>query len=361
MPANDDHSAVAEPFHLLRPQDLPRIPSGGSTGAAGAAAVVENVLRGVDHDTLDTVEAALWENGLTAADFTVLTDDPSESVSNRANDQAFGIVRVSGDRLGILRHSTLRGYQTLLRDQFSSGTDLSATKLDWLHLAFVRLLALHSGTVDPTAVKIAVELPRPGLCPPPDGTYAQRRWIAGHHVFMVLVQGLIIALQEMAEDVRIGRIAGAQRWFDLASALMRGSDAALTFTGNFPYSEYEKRVRPTLIPPTAPPDMSGLRWRDHEYLIRVLVRLRPIFADLDPRLEPWREEFVQALSGSYDAHKTVCAHFVGNEQSSVLMSTRTTQPAVSTLDKFKRSRSALLRSGRRPGRSDPADPGEQGQ
>ena len=230
-----------------------------------------------------------------------------------------------------------------------------------LVIAMLTVTGLLAGTVDAIAVTIAVESSRPGLCPPPaDGTYAQRRWTSGHHVFMVLVQGLIIALQEVAENIRIGRIDGAQRWFDLAAALMRGSNAALTFTGDFPYSEYEKRVRPTLIPPTAPPDMSGLRWRDHEYLIRVLVRLRPIFADLDPRLEPWREEFVQALSGSYDAHKTVCAHFVGNDQSSVLMSTRTTQPAVSTLDKFKRSRSALLRTGRKPDRAGPADPGGAG-
>lgn len=357
MSAND---AVAGPFHLLRPQDLPRIHPvlDGAGASTGAAAVVDSVLRGVNPGTLDTVEAALRENGLTAADFTVLTDDPSESVSNRANDQAFGIVRVSGDRLGVLRHSTLRGYQILLRELFSSGTDLSATKLDWLHLAFVRLLALHGGTDDAVDAKIAVEPHASGPCPPPaDSTHALRRWTSGHHVFMVLVQGLIIALQEMAENIRIGRIAGAQRSFDLASALMRGSNAALTFTGDFPYSEYEKRVRPTLIPPTAPPDMSGLRWRDHEYLIRVLVRLRPIFAELDPRLEPWREEFLQALTGSYDAHKTVCAHFVGNDQSSVLMSNRTTQSAVSTLDKFKRSRSALVRTRRKPDR---ADPGERG-
>jgi hypothetical protein len=126
---------------------------------------------------------------------------------------------------------------------------------------------------------------------------------------------------------------------------MRGSGAALAFTGDFPYPAYAARVRPTLIPPNAPPDMTGLRWRDHEYLIRVLSELRPVFAALPEGLREEREGFADALTEAYDAHKMVCAHFVGADQSSVLMATRTNEAAVSTLERFKRSRRGLV-SGR---------------
>ncbi|MCO6704260.1 hypothetical protein KQH42_27940 [Streptomyces sp. CHA1] len=344
---------LSTPFHLLRPQDLPRTAeelgdSSSGPAAPQLAALADALLDGRDDKTQERVREALGILEEAIPHPEPVGADPEESPGNRANDEAFAIVRVQGDALHQLRHSTARAYLTLCEEESSTGTALPAEQLRRLHVAFGALFALYSGPVDHRAMA-PQDSPRPHRPLPPHTmgeADALRRWTRGHHVFMALVQGMVVAFSCMGDRLRADEPEQARPFLILAGTLMRGSAAALAFTGDFPYSAYSVRVRPTLIPPNAPPDMTGLRWRDHEYLIRVLTELRPVFGELPPLLEAERGQFAETLEEAYEAHKTVCSHFVGSDQSSVLMADRTNESAVTTLDRFKRSRRQLV-SGRR--------------
>jgi hypothetical protein len=346
---------AVEPFVLLRPQDLPQ--------------AAERLGKLPNHETPNHVRAVLDEmphideaggRDVLAAAMTPpavreIVDDPEESTGNRDNDAAFGIVRVTGDLPEILAYSALRGYHTLLDEWLVPGTTMPDDEWIALRVAFDRLLGGYCDRSHQIGHQPRREARRARPPRAPEGG-ALTRWTRGHHIFMVLVQGLIVAIDRFTSDRSTNdrtadertsdRFEGRdrERHLELATALMWGCRGALRFTGDFPYDEYEKHVRPTLMPPTAPPDMSGLRWRDHEYLIKQLTGLRSTFAELPEPLWPQRGRFLRAVAGTYDVHRLVCQSFVGIEQPSVLMATHSEKPAVDTLRSFKRSRTGLLRS-----------------
>ncbi|MCP2257819.1 hypothetical protein LX15_001505 [Streptoalloteichus tenebrarius] len=337
-------------FYLLRPQDLPTsaralAPEPGGAAAAALATVLDGPRDRSDEEELAVLRAALRTLGFSPAEVAVVTDDPEESAGNRANDSAFRFVRVRGEVSRVLTHSVLQGYATLLEEALTTGTDLSPERWWLLRGALRQLLRLVSGDVTALHEQRGPGTPRlPARPTAYRNNEALRRWTRGHHVFMVIVQGLVITLNGFAHHARRGEIPEAQRMLEVGTVVMWGAEGALRFTGDFPYSEYQRSIRPTLMPPTAPPDMSGLRWRDHEYLVRVLAGMRSLFARLDPQLEPQRARFLEAFTATYDSHRSVCAHFVGTEQTSVLMATRSSRSAVSTLEHFKRVRSGLMRA-----------------
>jgi len=330
-------------FILLRPQDLPA----NDRQLAHMRSLVADPLRPVNAlfaetpalGVLTVVENALQALRLPDSYVTVVVDDEEESAGNSDNDRAFGIVRVTGHRALILAHTALRGYQILLKEALSQGTTMSPQEWGRLIAAFRQLLRLYSGlpAVSDTPAR------QPPAAPAGDRD-ALRRWTHGHHVFMVLVQALVVAIKVFADHVRRHRRSQASDTLARATSIMWGCQAALRFTGDFPYSEYETQVRPTLMPPTAPPEMSGLRWRDHEYLVKVLTNVRPLLGGLDRGLAPERDAFTEAVAATYDSHRSVCERFVGSDQPSVLMAPRSHKPAVRTLEDFKRSRTALVRA-----------------
>lgn len=332
-------------FLLLRPQSLrataEQLAQSHAALAAAVAPVTGLAPAAPDATVLAAVDDVLRSLPLDAPHAAAVTDDPDSSTGNRDNDRAFGIVRVDGDRPRILVHSGLQGYRILLAEGMRQGTTVGPAEWQQLRAAFRELLHLYLDRSRPQP---------PDRTPAPAGTSetgdALRRWTCGHHIFMVLVQALIVAVDRFAVHATRGEIGDAQRTLDAATSLMWGSRAALLFTGDFPYSEYEKRVRPTLLPPIAPPDMSGLRWRDHEFLVGRLAACRAVFRDLDDRLEPHREGFLDALTQTYESHRHVCDRFVGPEQPSVLMAPRSHKPAVAMLADFQASRTALVKPGK---------------
>lgn len=159
---------------------------------------------------------------------------------------------------------------------------------------------------------------------------------------MVFVQGIVMALNAFRRGVESRDRARSKIALTTATDLMSGSEAALRFAGDFSYTDYEQSVRPTLMPPLAPPGMSGLRWRDHEHLIALLAQLRPIFADIEPSLAGARDAFYDAIGDAYSAHRFVCASFVGTERGSLLTGGKT-KSAVEMIDHFKRVRMSLVK------------------
>jgi hypothetical protein len=334
-------------FFLLAPESLPDcrqecIPTHES---AAALEIINSCSPDVsDELALAQARKALVHLGLNSELLIPMEGDPNESPDNRSNDRAFGIVRVRGETMSILTYSTLQGFVTLLEEASAGGANVSADDWNKLRRAFFLLFHLLDngridGFMDSPHNSGEVQSPRAAN----EQHSALSRWTRGHHAFMTLIQGLVVVFRSFQHEVEDGHLTQAKESLRAATCLMAASGVALRFTGDFRYSDYEREVRPTLMPPIAPEGLTGLYWRDHEYLIKSLTKMRSLFTGIDTSLREELHSFHEALKNAYESHKCVCASFVGNQQPSLLMASRTDKSAVDTLDHFMRVRLNLIK------------------
>ena len=158
----------------------------------------------------------------------------------------------------------------------------------------------------------------------------------GHYVFMTIIQGMIISLNFFTHHSNHpDNEENINHYMHITAMLMWGSEAALKFAGDFSNFAYDSEVRPTLSPPIAPPGMSGLYWRDHEFFIKkIIFKLKPVFSNPPHFLEEAVNSFREALACVYDAHKLVCTKFVGHTESSLISK----KPAGVVLQNYKKNR-----------------------
>ncbi|MEV7023387.1 hypothetical protein AB0O00_14685, partial [Kitasatospora sp. NPDC093558] len=166
---------------------------------------------------------------------------------------------------------------------------------------------------------------------------------------MVFAQGGTSALSSLRAAADAGDEELAATAAAVATRVMRACRAALRFAGDASADQYRAEIRPTLMPPVAPPQMSGLRWRDHEALVAGLTESRAAWSWLAARRPGALADFRTALDATYDAHKGVCGHFVGRQSPSLLATSRSHRPAVGVIEQFHRLRAATL-----PDRPEPA-------
>ncbi|WP_173874248.1 hypothetical protein SALCHL_006340 [Streptomyces albus subsp. chlorinus] len=340
------------PFALGCPEDLPAtVPAVEAArppaAEALAARLSDPAARVGPHQLLEAVRAARAELGPVAG--TRITDDPRESRPNRDNDRAFGIERHQGPPLSLMLAGLLAACEGVLELVGDQGTGLD--KSDWQDLVD-GFDAVALWTASPHRVPERLPAPPPrdvGRSSPMDGL---RRWVRGHHVFMVFAQGCALAVSGMTAAVEDGDRETAAVAAAVATRMMRASRAALRFAGDATETQYQDEIRPTLMPPVAPPQMSGLRWRDHEALVRALTASGPAWASLAEDRPDLLAAFRSALDDTYDAHKGVCGHFVGSESPSLLATARSHRPAVGVIEQFHRIRAGLLPQP--PGPSRPA-------
>ncbi|MBF6168595.1 hypothetical protein IU486_28170 [Streptomyces gardneri] len=251
-----------------------------------------------------------------------------------ALDHAFEIQRVSGTTA--LVHSVLTAYRILLEEAINGGVSLTPRQWGTLRLAFSALCRFAvDGTPPPVAAALTCR-----VIAPHGHRDSLGRWIRGHHVFIVLLQWISIALHVMVSHVASGEIRRARDALATACLLMRGSAMALRFTGDFPSGDYEQHIRPTLLPPAAPPKMTGLHWADHRYLARSLTTASPVLADPPHQMLAWRNAFHRALQDTYESHKFVCAEFLGPSGSTPVSSASGSTP-IGMLNRLKIHRTQL--------------------
>jgi hypothetical protein len=243
---------------------------------------------------------------------------------------------VDTDTLHVITKATLCAYEALLKDALTSGSSLTPKQWGDLHTAFRSLLQLI-GQDEPVTKNWANQNSMNGLHSGVDQRGALRRWIQGHHVFLILIQGLIISLNCFESAFHDGVLEEGLSALEVATALMNGSSAALHHAGDFPPSIYNENVRPTMMPPNVLPGMSGILARDHRHLVKILHSQRPLYGTLEPPLKQKYNEFVAAFGGTYEAHKLVCAHFGGAERPS-LLNENAQQSGVELLDELKHNR-----------------------
>jgi hypothetical protein len=337
-----DHlpQAATVPFRLGRPEELPGVLT--EVAAAGAvtrpATLLLDDAAWADCETLE--DAARAARAALAADpGPLVRDDPQESAANRDNDLAFGIERHGGAALSLMVDAGLAALIGLLELTRRRGVGL--TEVDWADL-FAGFATVIGWPADPGTPpdRPAPALPNPRGTARPDD--ALRCWVCGHHVFMVFAQCGAMALRCLRSAVEAGDTAGARRAAEAATTMMRASRGALRFAGDSSNDEYVAEIRPTLMPPVAPPKMSGLHWRDHEALIDALAGAGDAWPALaDARLVAG---FRDALDATYLAHRGVCEQFVGDSSPSLLARPGSSRSAVGVLAQFREQRLGLVPS-----------------
>jgi hypothetical protein len=269
---------------------------------------------------------------------------PDSAPSNKpladrdAHDRYCRIERVEDERSPVVHvHSVLRAYEELIEDMLEGGTTLSARQWYQLRAAFDTMLLFLNGDFAaepaPEEAQVASTLWRAGQRPDP-----LARWIRGHHVFLVLIQGVITTVNCFVSAYAARELKLSAEMLDTTTRIFDGCSASLHFAGDFLPGEYEKTVRPSMMPPNVPPGMSGVLARDHEHLMHLLRGQQPVFTNLDPSLSEHHRQFVSAFGNTYEAHKVVCSRFVGDERPSLLNRDGEADAAVGVLDKVKTSR-----------------------
>jgi predicted O-methyltransferase YrrM len=340
-------SVATVPFRLGRPEDLPNTAADIAFHRARARLAVAHL---ADPRARTDVRALLNAAVRTKAELGDLPGeridtDPAESQPNRDNDVAFGIQRIDGPALPLLVDAAVAALIGVLEPAVDRGSGLD--ERSWTDL--VRGVDY---LLDWCADPYASPRPRPVPVPAERGVSvpngALRSWVRGHHVFMVLAQGCAMACACLGDHATRGDVDGALATATVATTLMWASRGALRYAGDAAQPEYNAEIRPTLMPPVAPPKMSGLRWRDHEALVRELADSTSGWAWLAERDGAPLTAFREALGATYDAHRGVCEHFVGDRSTSLLANSSSTRSAVGVLDQFRRIRLAALPSRPRP-------------
>lgn len=332
------HQVASIPFRLPRPEDLPTtIADIEVPEARKLSEIREHEVRGSLEDLLKAIRMARADLGNLST--VVVVDDPAETRPNRDNDRAFGIERHHGPALPLLLRASLAAYEGIVDLVVEQGSGVDPET--WFDLV-AGFELIHAWLADPSTEPVTPASPPPRPSTGFTEWEALRKWVRGHHVFMVFAQGCALGVRILIDaaardDGATGTIAAS-----VAARLMRACRAALCFAGDSSQDQYQEQIRPTLMPPIAPPQMSGLRWRDHEFLVRALTESTDAWSWLAESRPDLLYDFRAALDATYSAHKGVCAHFVGTESPSLLATSRSQRSAVGVLDQFHRIRRQTL-------------------
>lgn len=324
---------------LCEPAQLPRrhaqLSEAGRESVRRALAVALHIpTRASDAEALNYVREAQRH---VSAEFPAAPEPRDEAEKHFAEHDSYCCVRrVTGEPVQVFVHALLQSYGELLEEALVGGTSISPEEWAKLRRAFDSMLHYVALETFGARPKPAAETP-PAYPLPAWGPNPLRRWILGHHVFVVIIQSLLVALGCFEDALKDGETGAAEAALAEATELMWGAAASLKFTGDFTPDEYDDIVRPTMMPPSAPPGMSGLLAVDHRCLVKTLVHLKEVFTNLDPQLRPQHRAFTQAFEATYESHKHVCAHFRGNERTS-LLSTSKGEPATEVLSQLQYAR-----------------------
>ena len=323
---------------LLFPHDLPK------TVSAARGAHSFDVLRladALDHGTdsppailetlrgarlrPDGVELDRWESHITsrrAEQFAIL-------------DAYFGVNRTTAAAQQMFGHAAALAYRTMLEDTFEFGTDLDAGQWNELRWGLESMVRFCTGT-SPSG---PTDAPVPTRIRPRD---PHRRWRTGHQLFFPLIQGVVVGLECFASANIAGDEAAARESACFAAAVMRASGRALEFAADFGPDSYTTAVRPSMTPPGTPQPLSGLMSADHHQMILCFHQVGPLVSTLSAELRRFYDAFVEAVEGTYAAHRHVCARFRGDRVVSLRMSHSSSMTAADVVQQMGNARVKVL-------------------
>lgn len=266
-----------------------------------------------------------------------------EMADDATHDRYFGVARVQGRAEGAFLRSVLEALRLFAEELALLPAGEDPGRFEPLGRG---LLALLGAVLDVPVPP--VEYSAPEVHAPTAESEPMRRWLHGHQIFLVLTQGITLALEEFERGARAGRTAAVsasalapRAALQLATDLMIASAIAFRFAADFGPSVYVQTVRPSMAAGQIGEGFSGLLSVDHRALVSTMGRIRPLLQRAAARL-PEREALVQALAHVYADHRFVCARFVGLEEPSLRCPSGTMASGVKQLDRLARARVRLL-------------------
>jgi len=242
------------------------------------------------------------------------------SRQGREQDSFFGVIRVDGNTAGILICGVFLAFVEAL-GHARAGSSLTAA--EWEQMLAGPTAMLHYYVGSPAATSSLGYLV-PSLPPTPAPAGEPRiQWEIGHRLFFTLTQCITVALSCFASEYAADNTDQSVLALNLATILMRAAAMSMRFASDFPAADYHADVRLSMRPPHVSSGFSGVMGRDHQVLVSLLRRLRPIFGTLD-RDATTLDEFRAATRGLFTAHEHVCSKFGGDDKPSLLMETRGT-------------------------------------
>lgn len=266
----------------------------------------------------------------------LMTDDPRESQENRDNDTAFGIERHKGDSVALMINATFDAVIQTGELVERNGTSLDhAQWRDMMGAVEVILQTIATPRVMPET-SVPFHVPKSKIAA--DCQDPLRRWARGHLLFMVLCQGMSLATHLLIAAARDEDLELACTQANRLIQLMNISRITLEFATDLTPPQYLNQIRPTLMPPVAPPKMSGINWRDHVVMIRLMRQSTPAWNFIEQSHPQLAERMRDVLAKVYTAHRGVCEKFVGEENTSLLAKENATTAAGQVLEGLKSSR-----------------------
>lgn len=332
------------PFILGCPESLPE----SEQALAGSAAIASRILASLDklpqprslQHYLDRLQELMAR--LPSASEGLMTDDQRETQENRDNDVAFGIERHQGDCVALMINATLEAVIQVGELAERNGTSLSHS--EWNDM-MATAEAILQGIATPRAIPEASILFQPAKAKAgEDSQDPLQRWVRGHLLFMVLCQGMNLSTQLLIGAARNQDLELACAQANKLIQLMDISRITLEFAADLSSQQYLSQIRPTLMPPIAPPKMSGINWRDHVVMIRLMRQSTPAWHFIEQAKPALAQRMRSVLAEVYAAHRGVCEKFVGEENTSLLAKENTTTAAGQVLEGLKMSRLKLLKT-----------------
>ncbi|WCN09336.1 hypothetical protein [Marinomonas mediterranea] len=160
---------------------------------------------------------------------------------------------------------------------------------------------------------------------------AMDRWIVGHHLFIVTIQGIILCLLNFEDNIKKKQLGLARKELLDASKLLSASASSMKLASSFSKKQYLDVIRPSM-----PDNFSGLDMVDHKEMINVMKRIKPFLLSLPKELYEAKDIFNKSLSQAYDMHIYVCDQFVEDESSLRAVSSQAS--ATEALSKIKKQR-----------------------
>jgi len=161
------------------------------------------------------------------------------------------------------------------------------------------------------------------------------RWITGHHLFIVFIQGIVLSLSRLQIYLQQGNLIAAKKELQDTSALLSASGSSMKLAADFPQAQYMDVIRPSM-----PDFFSGLDMIDHKNMVQQMRQITPYLQHIPLELHKARAKFYQSVAQAYDSHIYVCDKFVQDEHSLRVISSKTT--AKKTLLIIKKQRLCTL-------------------
>ncbi|MEJ8562121.1 hypothetical protein QTO30_13405 [Yoonia sp. GPGPB17] len=155
------------------------------------------------------------------------------------------------------------------------------------------------------------------------------RWKQQHHLFFVIIHGMLYLLHVLEEAMERNHAPVIKAILQDFAELMDASEVAFRLASDFSQDAYENEIRPDMH--AFDPHFSGLFYADHKELISRMRLLRRVSDDFQQELD----HIDAAITQSYEAHALVCLRFVG-ETSSLASKSETRVAAESIREKYVR-------------------------